>query len=209
MKLKVTCEHCSKKFERYECDIKSKVYCSKECSNEVHKVSIKCLCCKEKFKVAKHMAHRKYCSKECFGIMHKGDNNTAKTKEVRDKISSKNKGLKRTLEMNKFNSERNKGSLHYNWKGGISALTARIRTLGQYKQWRFEVFKRDNFTCQKCFKRGFKLNAHHKVNFSTIVKEEAINTIEGAENSKNMFNIDNGETLCKPCHLQGEHKWKG
>ena len=30
-----------------------------------------------------------------------------------------------------------------------------------YKKWRKEIFIKDDYTCQKCFIRGGKLNAHH------------------------------------------------
>jgi hypothetical protein len=61
----------------------------------------------------------------------------------------------------------------------------RRKSLG-YKQWVKDVYKKDNYTCQKCFKIGYKLNAHH---------------IEGfAENKELRKDIDNGITFCKDCH---------
>jgi len=38
-----------------------------------------------------------------------------------------------------------KGDAHYNWKGGISSLVAKIRTCFEYRQWRSDVFTRDDF----------------------------------------------------------------
>jgi hypothetical protein len=43
------------------------------------------------------------------------------------------------------------------WKGGISPLNIGIRTTIEYRQWRSDVFTRDNFTCQKCWERGGEL----------------------------------------------------
>lgn len=56
-----------------------------------------------------------------------------------------------------------------------------------YKEWKNKVFKRDNYTCQCCGKRGGNLNAHHLYNFSEY------------ENLR--YNVDNGITFCEKCHL--------
>ena len=70
-----------------------------------------------------------------------------------------------------------------NWKGGISP---RIMNSKEYKNWRKNIFKRDNWLCQKCKKRGRELEAHH-------IKEWALYP-------KLRFKISNGLTLCKKCH---------
>lgn len=60
------------------------------------------------------------------------------------------------------------------------------RKINGYKQWVKNVYKKDNYTCQKCYKKGGKLNAHH---------------IEGyAENKKIRTIVSNGIVLCKKCH---------
>ncbi len=60
-----------------------------------------------------------------------------------------------------------------------------IRNSWEYKNWRNDVMKRDNYTCQKCGKRGGDLEVHHIKNF---------------KNNKRCFDLDNGITLCKTCH---------
>lgn len=57
----------------------------------------------------------------------------------------------------------------------------------KYKDWKQQVFKRDNYTCQCCGKRGGDLNAHHLYNFSEYVSLR--------------YDVDNGITFCKECHL--------
>ncbi len=64
----------------------------------------------------------------------------------------------------------------------------RNRSTPEYKHWRESVFKRDNYTCQSCNARGVELNAHH--------------VIRWADSKKERFNIHNGITLCRPCHIQ-------
>jgi hypothetical protein len=51
------------------------------------------------------------------------------------------------------------------------------------------------------------LNAHHKKAFIQIIKSNKIETIEEAENCKELWDVENGITLCKRCH-QKEHKIK-
>lgn len=68
-----------------------------------------------------------------------------------------------------------------------------LRNTPEYKQWRAEVFERDNFTCVICRKVGGVLNAHH------------IKVFRGFESER--FKVDNGVTLCEDCHRR-VHKQK-
>lgn len=87
------------------------------------------------------------------------------------------------------------------WKNGISQLEARIRRSFKYRQWRSDVFTRDNFTCQECGDdRGGNLEAHHIDQFSEIIKRNKIKTYEQALACEELWNINNGLTLCKKCH---------
>lgn len=65
------------------------------------------------------------------------------------------------------------------------------RNTPMYRDWRLAVFTRDDFTCQKCQQHGGKLEAHH------IKKFHNFHDLR--------FEISNGLTLCRCCHLN-EHK---
>lgn len=71
------------------------------------------------------------------------------------------------------------------WKGGVTPKHLAIRMSLEYKQWREAIFQRDKYTCVWCGAKGF-LNADHIKPFSQYPELR--------------FEIDNGRTLCVPCH---------
>lgn len=92
------------------------------------------------------------------------------------------------------------GANHYNWKGGCGSLNMRIRKCYEYRQWVQDIFKRDEYTCQECGIKGGKLNAHHIKQFALIIKENKITTLEEALLCYELWDYDNGQTLCINCH---------
>lgn len=94
-----------------------------------------------------------------------------------------------------------------NWKGGITAFRAQIRNSFEYRQWRSDVFTRDDFACQQCGARSGNgeqvyLEAHHIKEFSKILEKYNIRTLEQALNCAELWNINNGITLCEKCHYK-------
>jgi 5-methylcytosine-specific restriction endonuclease McrA len=85
------------------------------------------------------------------------------------------------------------------WKGGITPLIVKIRGCFLYRQWRSDIFTRDSFLCQECGKNG-GIEAHHIKPFSTIIEENKIKTFSEAESCEELWNINNGVTLCIGCH---------
>jgi ribosomal protein S27AE len=68
-----------------------------------------------------------------------------------------------------------------NWKGGRTKRVQLIRLMPEYYQWRSDIFKRDNWTCQTCGLRGGKLEAHHIKELIKIYIENNIKTCEDAK----------------------------
>jgi len=96
---------------------------------------------------------------------------------------------------------RGKESVNYKTpEDRIQPLYDQIRNSNTYKEWRTQIFGRDNFTCQECGVRGTWLEAHHKKRFSDIIKDNNIRTLEDALFSNELWDLDNGITLCKTCH---------
>lgn len=102
---------------------------------------------------------------------------------------------------NKYLSSARRGENHHNWKGGVLPIHTYIRHSTEYKIWRMEVFKRDDFTCVNCQERGCVLNADHIKPFSRILEENNLTTFEIALSCQELWDVNNGRTLCEPCHL--------
>ena len=163
----------------------------------------------------------KFCSRKCYWVSlvggehsqeHKdkiksscvGGNKTSfkkgQTAPNKGKIFGKNpehskrmKGRKASIETRRKMSKigfKNRENCAF-WKGGITKKNLLIRMGIEYRLWRESVFARDNWTCQKCKKRGVELQAHHKKSFSEFPELR--------------FAIDNGETLCVKCHRKTEN----
>lgn len=117
----------------------------------------------------------------------------------KSKLGSKNpmygkrispEGRKRQIEAMKKVTPWNKGKkcpqLATRWAGGKSTENELLRHSLEYRQWRAAIFERDDYTCQFCGERGGELNADHIKQFAYYPELR--------------FDIDNGRTLCVPCH---------
>lgn len=120
-------------------------------------------------------------------------------------ISLSSKGKKATLEARENMRKARSGAGSSFWKDGRVLLTFLIRNCFRYRQWRSDVYTRDNYICQSCFKRGGKLEAHHYKRLSDILEENKIKTIEEALNCEELWNINNGVTLCRDCHFKTDN----
>lgn len=80
------------------------------------------------------------------------------------------------------------GSLSHRWRGGLTDENRRLRNSVKCDDWRRAVFGRDNFTCVQCGTRGGRLHADHIKPWSLYPDLR--------------FDIGNGRTLCKPCHMK-------
>lgn len=128
---------------------------------------------------------------------HTGIPLSKKTREkmslVKKGLPSNTKGMKfgpRSDEVKRKLSFAKSGPKHHNWQGGISPINMRIRNSWKNRSWRREVLKRDNFSCIWCGDTGPDLNVDHIKPFAYFPELR--------------FDINNGRTLCKNCHMKTE-----
>lgn len=114
------------------------------------------------------------------------DESKKKLSLVKKGKPSSQKGIKYSEERIARHSEARKGESNPNWRGGVSSENHSIRNSKEYRLWRIAVFERDDYTCIGCLRRGGQLNADHIKPFSLYPELR--------------FAIDNGRTLCVPCH---------
>lgn len=121
----------------------------------------------------------KHCSYKCSGLSKKG--------KAREELFTNSHVIpKGNIPWNKGLKGFRAGSVHHNWQGGKTAESKRIRNSPEMKAWRQAVFERDDYTCQFCGQRGGDLQADHIKQFAYYPELR--------------FDLDNGRTLCKPCH---------
>ncbi len=105
--------------------------------------------------------------------------------------------------MAEWMSENKRGENHWHWQGGITEKKSRDNLYPGYKEWRREVYKRDNFQCQVCgYNKSGALEAHHKKPRNKYPEL--------------LLDVDNGITLCKKCHkevhygknIQSQNSWE-
>ena len=104
-----------------------------------------------------------------------------------------------------FKEGKNCKEKNHNWKGGTTSLNRSIRSTKKNILWRKKIFTRDNYTCQICLKKeevSKKLQAHHIKELYKIIEENNITTLKEAKDCKELWDVNNGITYCKKCHLE-------
>ena len=136
------------------------------------------------------------------------------SKEIRENMSRGQKGKIYSIETRKKCSLLRRGNKSNLWKGGVSNLQKILRSCFKYRQWRSDVFTRDDFTCKSCGVRGGKLQVDHIKPLSIILKENNVKTFEEDLICEEIWNMNNGRTLCIECHkktdtyMEGAKKWQ-
>jgi YHS domain-containing protein len=193
--MKKKCKICGKEFSVIPKLSRNRLYCD-NCRY------INCLFCKKSFLIKPSGIDKiKFCSKNCYTKWSKGRKKTA---ELIKKMADGHRGRK----TGKFINCINCGKEKYKYPRDLKRVSGKEyfcsmacktefmkrnaspkrNNKEEEKKWKRLVFKRDNYTCSLCFTRGGKsLNAHHLEKWS--------------EYPEKRFDLRNGITLCKSCHL--------
>lgn len=168
-----------------------------------------CLHCGIEFKTRVREKSReiKYCSKKCYGlsiaIIKKCETCGKDYYNYQNErfCSMKCSGISRAgvplsgphREALKGQRLHTRGENSHRWKGGCKS---RQRSRHEYVEWRTAVYKRDGYSCVDCGKKSSKglaiyLEAHHIKHWAKHIGLR--------------FEVENGVTLCKQCHID-RHK---
>ena len=130
---------------------------------------------KEKLRIASGSRRHSDKTKKKLSEMGKGRPNS---EEHKRKIGLAHRGKKHPWQ---------EGDKNWSWKGGITSENKRLRGSAESENWRRAVYERDGYKCIHCGDdRGHNLNADHIKPWSLYPELR--------------FDIDNGRTLCVPCH---------
>ena len=120
-------------------------------------------------------------------VMSPASRKTLREKALGRKISDETK--RKILHTKRKNGTLPKGDKHYKWKGGRP--WERFKN-PEYLAWRAAVLERDGYVCQQCGRQCKKyehgLAAHHVKPY--------------AEFPELRYEISNGLTLCRQCHMR-------
>lgn len=188
------CLYCGKVLDHWY----QKKFCSQACLMKerarLHSRILKCITCGKNFKRPLSelaWANRQHCSNECRKKRTYSPCPICK-KEVMSRPSQPRIYCSRSC-----NAKGRKGKKNGKYKGGVTPNARRVRTKDKYYIWQQLVLKRDNWTCQKCNKRGGKLEVDHIITLADLLKN---NPNPFDPNDDYFYNISNGQTLCIPCH---------
>lgn len=97
------------------------------------------------------------------------------------------------------------GKNNHFWKGGKTKVSSQIRNSVEYSFWRKQIFERDDYTCQNCGRRNKKgdkviIEADHIYPFYKLLDDFNITNIDEAISCQELWDADNGRTLCRECH---------
>jgi hypothetical protein len=149
------------------------------------KTTIKCVVCgKNSEKELRIERKQLFCSRICANSRLKGTVSHNRGKSFPYHPRPDMRGKKPWNYGKKFPEK--SGPNSHLWRGGTTQSRMKIQSSYEYRMWRRAIFERDNFTCQHCFNRGGDKHAHHIKSFKDFPELT--------------FNIDNGLTLCIPCH---------
>lgn len=197
-KIDFICEQCKIDFvSKKACIGREPKFCSRECYGISIRKDRKCPVCSE------HVTWNNliYCSQKCASIVKKGKPLSEYHKQ---KLSEIKKGKRpKHLYTEEIKNKISKallgkpqpwirGENHPRYINGGFSKFERQKAMGrvEYKNWRRNVFQRDDYTCVLCQKKGTRLNADHIKPWALFPELR--------------YEISNGRTLCISCHRKTE-----
>ena len=102
-----------------------------------------------------------------------------------------------------------RGKKNWRWKGGTTSLNQQLRHCIEMINWKSQIREKDDYTCQICKRRGGDEEVdHYPKKFSLILKENNIKSYKDAQRCKELWDLNNGRTLCLKCHNKTKKPFK-
>ncbi len=95
--------------------------------------------------------------------------------------------------------EKTRGPLNYKWKGGVTKFNKSLRQMREYRRWMDGVKARDDGKCIRCGSTA-EIESHHIVELADLIARHGIKTRDEARDCAELWDLTNGETLCRACH---------
>lgn len=196
LKVEKSCESCGETFKTRH----NSRFCSNKCravnSKKKSTVTLKCTCCGKSFERIKSAIKGSkigsFCRKECLLEYSSKTKGKSHYKSNGKNVSCACCGKSFYRQTHAIRNSNFCSSECYFKHIHNDTLTdeerMENRDYKEYREWRKEVYERDDYTCQCCGERGQKLAAHHIFNFA---KYKELRT-----------DLNNGITLCQPCHKE-------
>lgn len=153
------------------------------------------------------LERRRYCSVKCQNLARRGKKPNANqlaglkigwyTKGKSKSRPAWNKGLSPNQETREKIRAKLKGHKPWNTGLGIASEEKLQRLRSEYKEWRLKVHQRCHFTCVLC---GYK--SHTRINGKSDIVADHIKPFALFPSLR--LTLENGRTLCIPCHRQTE-----
>lgn len=185
------CAQCGKEIKVSPSKNSTNNFCCRECYNQFHSKNTKeykCETCGKIFKSNQKDNANRFCCRKCYDEWHNIKDKERICPTCGKIFSAKTAGDKycsQACHLYQLHLT-NKGENHPNWKGGISKENDR-RDSNDYKNWRQQVYQRDNYKCIKCGSKE-KINAHHLYSWKYYPNLR--------------YEVSNGITLCEKCHIE-------
>ena len=188
----IICKNCGKSFST---DDKNAKFCSSRCCGDYQKkrIIVKCdYCGKNVERIPSSIGEHNFCDATCMGkftsnkTIVKCDYCGKEFEQIKSKTTRSNNHFCSQECYHKWHIGENNSNWNYDL---TDEDRIKERNMLEDKQWRKQVFERDNYTCQCCGdNKGGNLNAHHKDGYHWCEERR--------------HDVTNGVTLCEDCHKE-------
>jgi hypothetical protein len=185
-RIEMICDHCKESFKQYKSQRRGEVvFCSPKC-RKAYFIGDKC---------------QNYIGPVEFECITCGKECSITRSETGGRIKE------RKFCSLKCRDEYMKGEHSPHWKGGIAPFSMVLRGIKEYQEWMQLVLLRDNYTCTECGSKE-NIQVHHKETWGKMIMELKIESVEQARITPELWNTDNGASLCIQCHAEKHPRYK-